>query len=328
MLSSLRRAFRRPAPSTVPITGTIDAPLPGPDERLWLDGPDVEVAAAHRTADPEWQRHAVELATVGITKIDGAIDPARCDTVRGEYERYCDEHADEAAVFADESGHRSRLANFHLASNAAAAIGTDARVMALLDFLFDYRTAIYSSLTFERGTQQKVHRDSPYFCTEPPGFFFGVWTALEDVRPDAGPLVYLEGGHRIEIDAYTLAGGVHYENAKHPERPAVDPGPVFNARVAELAMEQGSVHVTATAAKGDTYIWHPDLPHGGSAIANPQSTRSSIVFHCTPECVPVFGPDRFFSTDRSRDWEPLQYRFVNDRACLDLGTPRFEPNDD
>jgi hypothetical protein len=52
------------------------------------------------------------------------------------------------------------------------------------------------------------------------------------------------------------------------------------------------------------------------------------VFHCTPEGVPVFGPDRFFSTDRSRDWEPLRYRFLGDRACLDLGAPHFEPNDD
>jgi hypothetical protein len=327
MLSNLRRALRRPRPQA-PTTGTLDAPTPAADERLWLDEPDVEGAAGRRTTNPAWQRHAVDLATVGITKIQGAIDPELCDRVRTEYENFCDEHADEAAVFADESGHRSRLANFHLASDAAASIGTDAGIMALLDYLFDYRSAIYSSLLFERGTQQKVHRDSPYFCTEPPGFFFGVWTALEDVRADAGPLVYLAGGQRVEVDANTLAAGVHFENAQHPEQPPVDPGTVFNARVAELAIDQGSREVIATAVKGDTYIWHPELPHGGSAIVNPQSTRASIVFHCAPEGVPVFGPDRFFSTDRSRDWAPLQYRFLGDRACLDLGFPSFEPNDD
>jgi hypothetical protein len=132
----------------------------------------------------------------------------------------------------------------------------------------------------------------------------------------------------VDIDAYTLAGGVHYENAQQPERPPVDPGTVYNARVAELGRADGSAETIATAAKGDTFIWHPELPHGGSAITDPHATRSSIVFHCTPEGVPVFGPDRFFSTDRSRDWEPLRYRFLGDRACLDLGAPHFEPNDD
>jgi hypothetical protein len=306
----------------------IDGPVPGFDERLWLDGDDVRAAARARSRDVEYQRLAEELATAGITKVEGTIPAELCDRVRAEYEDYCDAHADEAAVFADAAGFRSRLANFHLSSAAALAIGADPGVMVLLDFLFGYRAAIYSSLVFERGTQQKIHRDTPYFCTEPPRFFFGVWTALEDVRPDAGPLVYLPGAQKIEIDPYELAGGVHYTNAHQPDEVPLDPGTVYNETVVRLAADRGIAPTTMTASKGDTLIWHPDLPHGGSPITSPTATRASIVFHCAPEGVPVFGPDRFFDADRSQNWEPLRYRFAGDRAYLDLRRPSFEPNDD
>jgi len=40
-------------------------------------------------------------------------------------------------------------------------------------------------------------------------------------------------------------------------------------------------------------------------------------------------PDRFFNTDRKpRPGRRFSTRFVGDRACLDLGAPRFERNDD
>jgi ectoine hydroxylase-related dioxygenase (phytanoyl-CoA dioxygenase family) len=248
--------------------------------------------------------------------------------VQAEYEAYCDTHADEAAVFADASGFRSRLANFHLSSSAALSIGADPGVMALLGFLFGYRAAIYRSLVFERGTQQKVHRDTPYFRTEPPQFFFGVWTALEDVRPDAGPLVYLPGAHSIEIDPYEVAGGVHWLNAQQPDQVPRDPSAVYDETIVRLAADRGIAPTTMAASKGDTLIWRPELPHAGSPITRPTATRARIVFHCVPEGVPVFGPDRFFDADRSPNWDPLRYRFAGDRADLDLGRPSFEPNRD
>jgi Phytanoyl-CoA dioxygenase (PhyH) len=325
MPSRLSRVLRRS--SRGDDAGPVAAPPPDPGERLWIDGPDVAATARARTDDAAWRRHAEELATAGITKLEGAIATERCDQVRREYEAYCDAHADEAAVFADESGFRSRLANFHLASDAALAIGADPGVMALLDFLFGHRAAIFSSLIFERGTQQDVHRDTPYFCTEPAGFFFGVWTALEDISPDAGPLVYFEGAHRIDLDPRALAAEVYFENAQHPDRPPRDPGRVFNAEVAERARAAALPRVSPTARKGDTLIWHPDLPHGGSAIVDPGLTRASIVFHCAPEGVPVYGPERFYGLELDERKGAPRYRWANGRAILDQGAPSFEPND-
>lgn len=135
---------------------------PGPYERLWLDQPDAAEQVDRRSNDSTFRRHALELIEHGVTRIDSAVDPALCDRVRADYERYCQDHAEDVAVHADASGHRSRFSNLHLVSDAASDVGTNTRIMDLLDYLLGYRAAVYSSLTFERGSQQAIHRDSPY----------------------------------------------------------------------------------------------------------------------------------------------------------------------
>jgi ectoine hydroxylase-related dioxygenase (phytanoyl-CoA dioxygenase family) len=35
-----------------------------------------------------------------------------------------------------------------------------------------------------------------HFHSAPAGFMCGLWIALEDVRPEAGPLIYYPGSHR------------------------------------------------------------------------------------------------------------------------------------
>jgi hypothetical protein len=52
-------------------------------------------------------------------------------------------------------------------------------------------------------------------------------------------------------------------------------------------------------AVGDTVIWHPDMPHGGSQASDPSRTRWSSVFHCSPMDVQVHQHDRFFTHNDS-----------------------------
>jgi phytanoyl-CoA hydroxylase len=40
--------------------------------------------------------------------------------------------------------------------------------------------------------------------------------------------------------------------------------------------------------KGDTAIWHPQTPHGGTEIRDLTRTRHSIVMHTTPAGVPLY----------------------------------------
>ena len=126
--------------------------------------------------------------------------PALCQRVIEDYERFSAENDTYVKQNLDPIGREKRLVNFHLWSEAEAALAIDERVMQALDFFFRQEAAVYSSLTFKYGTQQPVHRDTPHFATWPEKMFVGVWTALEDVDPKAGPLFYHPRAQRFSLD--------------------------------------------------------------------------------------------------------------------------------
>ena len=268
------------------------------------------------TRDKQIQHQITELAQRGATLVPQAVPHNVCDAVREQYAEHCRNDPTAAAV-ADQQGHHPRLSNFHLVSEAALAIGLNPRLGEILDVLFGYKACIYSCLTFEKSTQQRLHRDSPFFRTEPAGFFFGVWTALEDIHPKSGPLVYYLGGHRVNVDAPAMAAQVL-------ER---DPGAaVYEAYLDAVEGEcvrAGLSKTSPVMRKGDTLIWHPDLPHGGGAIEDPALTRASIVFHYTPERVPVFGPDVFFGWEQADPDKELALGARDGRQFVIGGDVRF-----
>jgi ectoine hydroxylase-related dioxygenase (phytanoyl-CoA dioxygenase family) len=290
--------------------------LLGPDSKgLWLDREDAPRELERRTEDPFLREHAGNLIRDGVTRVTGAVSPELCDSVIAAFRRYCEANS-QAASFRDGHGHSSRLCNFHLASSEALDVGLHPRALRLLDFLFGRRAAICGSLTFNKGTQQELHRDSPFFHTHPEGFFFGVWTALEDVSPEAGPLMYYPGGHRLRIDRLELA-------ARHP---GASPRELLNAYSAELRQRcerSGLAQARALAMrKGDMLLWHPQLPHADSPIADPRLTRYSILFHYMPEGVPTHGIEAFFSQSFPSVPNPL--RTERGRMLLEHGQARFD----
>lgn len=58
------------------------------------------------------------------------------------------------------------------------------------------------------GTQQHFHSDAVHFQSDPPEFMCGVWIALEDIHPDAGPLSITPCSHRL---AYLQARDIGYQ---------------------------------------------------------------------------------------------------------------------
>ncbi len=211
----------------------------------------------------------------GFTLLSGVIPSALCDQAVADYQRFV-ASSDQSEQWSDENGLHSRLSNMHLASNALCGVVTRRPVMKLCDRFFGARTAVYSSLFFERGSEQAVHRDDPYFHTEPRGRFLGVWAALEDVDEDQGPLFYVPGGHKQEIPI-----------------PSAD---LYNPIDEYYAQLKGEPQVL-TARKGDVAVWHPFLPHGGTAIKRPGASRLSAVFHVVPEGTIVSGPSTWVGRD-------------------------------
>ena len=262
---------------------------------LWLDQEDASNYIDQAAVGEREKTVAHSLIDSGIAVIRGAHDPTLCRAVIADYERYVAEHKEYVLANLDSLGREKRLVNFHFWSDAAAQIGISSKIMSILDFVFGVEASVYTSLTFKYGTQQPVHRDTPHFATWPRGYFVGVWTALERVRPEAGPLFYHPGAHRFPIEERRF-----WDEARtripHASRSdqlfmALD---LYNGEVIRTAPTV-SAPVSLELDVGDTVIWHPELPHGGLPASNPNTTRWSIVFHCAPASVQVYQHDLFFS---------------------------------
>ena len=78
-------------------------------------------------------------------------------------------------------------------------IASNPSVLALLARLYGRRAFPFQTLNFPVGTQQHPHTDSVHFSSMPERFMCGVWVALEDIHPDAGPLMYYPGSHRLPV---------------------------------------------------------------------------------------------------------------------------------
>ena len=124
------------------------------------------------------------------------------------------------------------------------------------------------------------HCDSLYMTPKTPAHLVATWIALEDVHPDAGPLVYYPASHKIPL--YTFSDGTHH--ARQEEMPN------WSAYIESEMRRRGIEAKTFLAGKGDLFIWHSDLVHGGSAIGDPTRTRRSLVCHYFTESVQLLEP--------------------------------------
>jgi phytanoyl-CoA hydroxylase len=170
-------------------------------------------------------------------------------------------------------------------------LGFAPAVVRFLHLLFERPASASQSLGFYRGSAQAMHQDTAYVAYSLPRQFSAAWFALEDVKPDAGELMYFVESHRklpefvyaerykSVVDAQLL--GVNgdllaEEDVKH--------GNAIESEAERLMLKRE----TFMAKRGDVLIWHSDLAHGGRPISTSVS-RKSVVFHYSPrEVVPLF----------------------------------------
>lgn len=153
------------------------------------------------------------------------------------------------------------------------AVAANEAVMDLLGKLYGRRAFPFQTLNFPVGTQQDAHSDSVHFSSLPERFMCGVWLAMEDIGPDAGPLFYYPGSHRWPIMTNSLIGRRGFGSDLHS---AQDPyGPAWHA----LREANGAQEEIFLARKGQALIWCANLLHGGSRQNDPKLTRWSQVTH-------------------------------------------------
>ncbi len=262
---------------------------------LWIDHSDALSRNQQSSASDVLKNAATSIIRDGIVFFEQVVEKDLCQEVIADYKKFTSDNKEFVDLNRDELGREKRLVNFHLKSEAASKIATNPILMEFLDYIYDEEAGPYTSLTFKYGTQQPIHRDTPHFSTWPLGRFNGVWVALEDISPDAGPLMYHPGGHRFVIDQHEIWQHVQAQNPGAPMQEAVDMAlEVYNGRVIDWSKQAGEPVVVPPLRQGDAVVWHAELPHGGSPALNPMATRFSMVTHCAPVSTQVHQHPDFF----------------------------------
>lgn len=153
------------------------------------------------------------------------------------------------------------------------AIAFNPRVMEIISKLYGRRAFPFQTLNFPVGTQQEAHSDMVHFSSLPEKFMCGVWLAMEDVSPDAGPLFYYPGSHRWPVMSNSLmarrGSGTLLASAQGP----------FKEAWASLCTALRAEAEVFLARKGQALIWCANLLPGGSPQSDPRLTRWSQVTH-------------------------------------------------
>lgn len=152
-------------------------------------------------------------------------------------------------------------------------IAANSEILGLLSKLYGRRAIPFQTLNFPTGTQQHMHTDSVHFSSIPPRFMCGVWLAFEDIREEAGPLIYYPGSHKWPLLSNDAIGMRAEENLGGSAQAP------FEAIWRTIVGLNGLHSEKFLAKKGQCVIWVANLLHGGLVRSDLTLTRWSQVTH-------------------------------------------------
>jgi ectoine hydroxylase-related dioxygenase (phytanoyl-CoA dioxygenase family) len=150
------------------------------------------------------------------------------------------------------------------------------RIMSVLGDLYQSNPIAFSTINFTKGTEQPLHSDYFHFGSMPELMLAGVWVALEDIHPDAGPLSLVPGSHKSPIILPEDLGFTH------PPRSTLEVKEnysVYEEWVRKYILENNLNISTPRLKKGQAVIWAANLLHGAFEIKNIELSRYSQVNH-------------------------------------------------
>lgn len=165
--------------------------------------------------------------------------------------------------------HRFKVNDLYLESEAVRRLALNRRLTPMLRDLLGNTPVLCNSLSYAHGSGQGDHVDSLYMTPRTHGHLIAIWVALEDCEVDAGPLRYYPGSHKIE--PYIFSDGTQHAIAGEMLS--------WHAYMDQQIPKHGLKPEVFAARRGDVFIWHAFLVHGGEPIKAPGKTRKSIVFH-------------------------------------------------
>ena len=210
-----------------------------------------ELARIEAVVDDEWTR----------TPNDHAIDVLTGPHAGGTYRMQDAPREARREVY--------KLNNLFARRPEIRGVALSPRLKAALSQLLEGEPVICNSLNFERGSQQHFHIDTWYMPPPVDDRMVVASIALDDVGPDNGPLVYYPGSNRIP--AYRFSNGrlniVEAEAGRCWEH--------LHEGIARLGLKEEEF----SGRRGDVFLWHARLLHGGRPIRDMSRTRRTLVVH-------------------------------------------------
>jgi ectoine hydroxylase-related dioxygenase (phytanoyl-CoA dioxygenase family) len=171
-------------------------------------------------------------------------------------------------------------------SEKLQGLALNPKVIKTLEMLYKKEPYPFQTITFNYGSNQPLHSDIIHFDSVPHRWMCAVWVALEDMKEDNGPLVYVPGSHKLPIfDFYDM-------KVKVPEYgKQFDSYREYEEFIRQL-VEVNELEVKPLRCKkGQALVWAANLIHGGDEIRDPESSRYSQVTHYYyPGCDVYYSP--------------------------------------
>jgi phytanoyl-CoA hydroxylase len=264
---------------------------------------DEYVRRAPRIDDFNLREKLEQWRDIGIVTFESCIDHAVIEAFLGDIE-YLNRHRAHFELEVEHKGARYKLQDlpveplsdtgikFNCIENisfAARRLSLSKVVCTFLQHAFQDSPVVLQSLTFWRGSEQPVHLDYPYVCTQTKlPHLAASWTPLEDIYADSGPLAYYPGSHKHGIVPPFDWGGGSITMQKDSVKTPMDFAQYLGDHIAKLNLKKQ----TFLPKKGDVLIWHGNVLHEGTAVTNRSRTRRSYVTHYTS--LSAYPPDHRF----------------------------------
>ncbi|WP_164891171.1 phytanoyl-CoA dioxygenase family protein [Botryobacter ruber] len=254
-----------------PISSTVLKKLP-PQEEPWLDSPE---AQQRLSRNPQFSQFPLPLQEKlktwpenGFLALNRFFSDEVIDNVNDEIDRLLQDHK----VDFNYTHKKIMFAFRH--SDALKAILYKPALTNILEFLLGRQVIPFQTINFLKGSEQRAHSDSIHMTTYPLGNLIAVWIALEDTDEANGPLFYYPGSHKLPyiLNSDFESGSTKYRIGSVAYRKYED-------KVQEVIQENQLQKQVFYAKKGDVFIWHANLLHGGSPVHDLARTRKSMVIH-------------------------------------------------
>lgn len=245
--------------------------FPDKTSRAWLDTGESRELAPGREAftrfTPDLRQSLLDWSDKGHLILPGFLTEREADDIQAEIDRLVKANRLRPT-------HDNKLLFANHISKPIRDLTLDPRLTSLLGFILDKEVVPFQTINFLHGSNQRAHSDSIHMTTYPLGYLIAVWIALEDTTADNGPLFYYPGSHRLPYllnsDFNKGATSLTLGTKDYPD---------YEDRIEDLIREKHLEKEVFYARKGDVFVWHANLIHGGMPVRNKVLTRKSMVIH-------------------------------------------------